>query len=233
MSNYTRGRDIEYKVTHLLEGQGYLAQRAASSKGNWDVYAVSPSGILLVSCKRAKDLKSARSTYVSEKKKLMTLAGKVPNGARQGLYIWIDKAPGKLGGEWYAQEIITPRPEESVDPQEESTVYPDALAEASKVKEELHELNMEFLTVREAALDAVRDCYNDLKIVSDKIDTKALLQLTEDVAIELKKVYDITLQRKVLTDRYRDLKDEADAIAKVNAELAAQEFEGEEIEPEF
>lgn len=232
MTNYTRGRDIEYKVTHLLEGQGYLAQRAASSKGNWDVYAVSQTGVLLVSCKRAKDLKSARSTYAAEKKKLLTLASKVPNGARQGLYIWIDKAPGSLGGGWYTQEIINTNPEEQV---EESPIIQevDEIKRAEVLEQEIHSLIEDFSEARDRGLMAVKELYDSINTHAVHMDTENLTKRIEAAAEVMEDLLLAVMQRKSLTAELRKAKANAKTIQEARKLLEDQEFDGIEVEPEF
>jgi hypothetical protein len=117
-SNYLRGRRVEYRAVAELEARGYLAQRAASSKGNYDVYAISPDHVLLVSCKLVKDEKAARRILGSERKKLMGLSDRLPKeSVRQALWIWATSLPGKPRGGWFHQgEIPCPHRPESPTP---------------------------------------------------------------------------------------------------------------------
>ncbi len=50
-SNYTRGREREYRSMRYLEASGYRAFRTAGSHGEFDVLGVSPTGFVLVQCK--------------------------------------------------------------------------------------------------------------------------------------------------------------------------------------
>lgn len=232
MTNYTRGREVEYKVTHLLEGQGYLAQRAASSKGNWDVYAISPTGVLLVSCKRSKDLKSARSTYAAEKKKLLTLAGKVPNGARQGLYIWIDKAPGSLGGGWYVQEIIGPTPEEVVAELADLSGM-DEVQKAEYYKGELKKIIDNFADLRDQGLDAIQALYSALPKDSDHMNVAGLKEKIVKSTLAMDALLETVIARKNLTEDYRTAQRNAKTVLEARKLLEEQEFDGIEVEPEY
>lgn len=52
MTNYTRGRQLEYRVKRDLERVGYFVVRSAGSKGAADLIALSPNHApLLVQCK--------------------------------------------------------------------------------------------------------------------------------------------------------------------------------------
>ena len=104
-SHYLRGRDKEYEVVGDFQSRGYLAQRAASSKGKWDVYCVAPTGVVLVSVKRAQRLDIAKRTYASEKRQLLGLRDALPKeGVAQALWIWCDELPPRGG--WYCKEDI-------------------------------------------------------------------------------------------------------------------------------
>jgi len=51
MTNYTRGRDYEYKTVNLLRDQGYHAQRTAGSHGLFDAVAVGHGQVRLINIK--------------------------------------------------------------------------------------------------------------------------------------------------------------------------------------
>ncbi len=104
-SNYSRGRQTEYRVVERLRKAGYATIRAASSKGNFDVIATSAERILLVSCKRATTLTKARSTYKAERDRLLGVP--VPPGpCTKILAIWADTTPDAPRGAWaYWEEI--------------------------------------------------------------------------------------------------------------------------------
>lgn len=51
MSNYNRGRELEYRVKDFLTDNGYWCIRAASSKGIADLVAMKAGETLMVSCK--------------------------------------------------------------------------------------------------------------------------------------------------------------------------------------
>lgn len=104
--NYHRGRRVEYRTVEALEARGFFAQRAASSKGRFDVFAFDPERWYVVSAKRAGDLAGARRAYNAEKKKLLALAGTLPPGTTQALWIWADRLPDKPRGGWYCQEEL-------------------------------------------------------------------------------------------------------------------------------
>lgn len=53
MSNYDRGRALEYRARDALRSDGYLVVRAAGSKGPADLLAFKPGQTLAVNCKLA------------------------------------------------------------------------------------------------------------------------------------------------------------------------------------
>lgn len=67
MSNYTRGRALEYAVRDHLGRLGYRVIRAASSKGAADLIAARDGLVLVVQCK---------------------LDGKIPPAEREALLDW-------------------------------------------------------------------------------------------------------------------------------------------------
>ena len=69
MTNYTRGRAVEYKVWADLEADGYQVLRAAGSKGVADLIALKPGEVLLVQVKAADPQLSP-----AERKALLELA---------------------------------------------------------------------------------------------------------------------------------------------------------------
>lgn len=106
-SRYARGRAVEYRTVEALRALGYRAQRAASSKGDYDVYAIRDDEVLLVSCKRAGEPKGARAAYTRERKRLVALAATLPPAhVAQALWIWADTLPDAPRGGWYCMEHI-------------------------------------------------------------------------------------------------------------------------------
>jgi len=97
-SQYSRGRDTEYKCIEELERAGYRCTRAASSKGNWDVIGVCPDRLLLVSCKRAKNERLAKRHLTSERRRLQLI--RTPTAVRQEIWVWLD------GQGWLYQEPV-------------------------------------------------------------------------------------------------------------------------------
>jgi Holliday junction resolvase len=51
-TNYTRGRDLEYRTAQHLEAEGYDCTRSAGSHGVWDVCAVRKDHVRFVQVKR-------------------------------------------------------------------------------------------------------------------------------------------------------------------------------------
>ena len=51
MTNYTKGRRVEYEIVHLLESVGYTCTRSAGSHGFWDVIAINPCSMRLIQAK--------------------------------------------------------------------------------------------------------------------------------------------------------------------------------------
>ena len=98
MAQYHRGRATEYRVIDELKEQGYACVRAASSKGNWDVVAVSPDRVLLISCKRTSKADYARDTLTAETKRLTQIV--VPPNAVQEIWVWLDDTG------WYAKRRL-------------------------------------------------------------------------------------------------------------------------------
>lgn len=60
MSNYSRGRDAEWKVRDHLRGEGYIVLRTAGSKGAIDLLAVKPGQVLCVQVKAKAPLPPAQ-----------------------------------------------------------------------------------------------------------------------------------------------------------------------------
>jgi Holliday junction resolvase len=52
MTNYTAGRNLEYKVRDALEADGYQCIRAAGSKGKADLVCIKPGEVLLIQVKK-------------------------------------------------------------------------------------------------------------------------------------------------------------------------------------
>jgi len=69
MSNYARGRRKEWACQRILESAGYVTTRSSSSKGVWDVCAVKPRDVRLISVKSG----TARPTAI-EREALGALA---------------------------------------------------------------------------------------------------------------------------------------------------------------
>lgn len=55
MSRYRAGRRAEYRVIKFLEDCGYTCTRSASSKGLWDVVAVSSTEVRLIQVAYGRD----------------------------------------------------------------------------------------------------------------------------------------------------------------------------------
>ncbi len=51
MSNYSKGRRLEYMARRTLEHHGYLVVRSAGSKGPVDLVATGPKHVLLIQVK--------------------------------------------------------------------------------------------------------------------------------------------------------------------------------------
>jgi len=74
MSNYTRGREKEYRAIKLLEEQGYYCIRSAGSHTVIDVIAFLQKNGLEMTPIRAIQIKSGRSPYKKDLKKLQQLS---------------------------------------------------------------------------------------------------------------------------------------------------------------
>lgn len=72
MTNYARGRRLEWDVQHDLESNGYETMRAASSKGIADVAAFKPGQVVFVQAKTNGRIPPA------ERVELLRLAAMVP-----------------------------------------------------------------------------------------------------------------------------------------------------------
>lgn len=86
MNRYAKGRQIEYKAKRELEAQGYTCTRSSSSKGFWDLTAVSKDKILLI---QVKSSKGKAGSYKSETKDLKEL--KTPRSVSKELWIWLNR----------------------------------------------------------------------------------------------------------------------------------------------
>lgn len=74
MSQYARGRRLEWDVQHDLAAGGYDTIRAASSKGVADVVGFKPGQVIFVQCKTSGRIPPA------ERVALLRLASLVPGG---------------------------------------------------------------------------------------------------------------------------------------------------------
>jgi Holliday junction resolvase len=74
MTNYARGRRLEWDVQHDLEDNGYDTIRAASSKGIADVIGFKEGQTVFVQCKTNGRISPA------ERVQLIRLASLVPGG---------------------------------------------------------------------------------------------------------------------------------------------------------
>ena len=54
MSRYAAGRRAEWRTMRVMEAAGYVCTRSSSSKGPWDVVAVSSTDIALIQVKQGK-----------------------------------------------------------------------------------------------------------------------------------------------------------------------------------
>lgn len=84
MNHYIKGMLIEYKVRKELEKEGYTCTRSSSSKGPWDITAVSKDKVLLIQVKSIRDKKRS---YTDEIRALREL--KVPKSVSKELWIWL------------------------------------------------------------------------------------------------------------------------------------------------
>ena len=66
VSQYLRGRRIEYDVKKKLEGLGYIVTRASGSHTAFDLIASSRNCVRFVQCKYTK----SKNNFVKEKKQL-------------------------------------------------------------------------------------------------------------------------------------------------------------------
>jgi len=108
-THYARGVVTERRAKDELEAEGYHVTRAASSKGSWDLIAIAPAGIRLISSKRAQRWDLAQGTLTAERRKLRALLPVVPANATQEVWLWTDKGPdGKGPGRWFTKEVIAP-----------------------------------------------------------------------------------------------------------------------------
>jgi Archaeal holliday junction resolvase (hjc). len=98
VSNYTRGRDTEYKAVRTLEAAGYVAFRSAGSHSPVDVVAIGPTGVRLIQLKRAKQGKNWQAEYEVAREQLLALP-KLPGVTRE-IWVWVDRDG------WVKQEVV-------------------------------------------------------------------------------------------------------------------------------
>ncbi len=84
MSNYSRGRKLEYAVRDELISRGYiLVVRSAGSKGPFDLVAISPSDIVLIQVKASS---ARRKAAVEQLKKIQ-----VPENVRKEIWVKVPR----------------------------------------------------------------------------------------------------------------------------------------------
>lgn len=81
MSNYSRGRDFEWRVRDYLRDNGYEVTRAAGSKTKLDLIAMKPGQLLFVQCKRTSLPGPAERVEIV---RLAQMVGAVPLVATRG-----------------------------------------------------------------------------------------------------------------------------------------------------
>lgn len=80
---YLRGRDKEYEAISALKALGYNTFRMASSKGVFDVIAISSTDVRVV------QVKSVKTIYSSFKQDIKQIrAFKAPKYVQKELWIW-------------------------------------------------------------------------------------------------------------------------------------------------
>lgn len=85
MSRYAQGRRYEYKTMKVLEEQGYSVVRSASSKGLWDVTAISADHTKLI---QVKSTRTKKGTSYRDKNLRMFEALPVPPGTLKEVWVY-------------------------------------------------------------------------------------------------------------------------------------------------
>lgn len=97
-SHYQRGREAEWRARDELAAGGNHVVRASSSKGTWDIVAVDPYGVLLISLKSTSKEEYARKTLRAELKRLAAIP--VPDNCTQEVWVWLK------GRGWIYKEVV-------------------------------------------------------------------------------------------------------------------------------
>jgi len=86
MTNYRRGYEIERKLKHRLEREGYYVIRSAGSHGAIDIFAMNSIEGLAIQVKRSKVNKVLYPKEMAEMKMLS-----FPPFVLKQLWVWLDK----------------------------------------------------------------------------------------------------------------------------------------------
>jgi Holliday junction resolvase len=79
MTNYDRGRKLEYAARDELIKQGYIVIRSGGSRGPFDLCAISPTDVVLVQVKASR---SRRKAAVDQLEKIQ-----VPENVRKEVWV--------------------------------------------------------------------------------------------------------------------------------------------------
>lgn len=97
-TNYSRGREAEWRARDELIAEGFHVIRASSSKGLWDIVAVHDFTLLLISLKSTGKESYAKTYVRSETRRLACIA--TPENCYQQVWVWLK------GKGWYAKVTI-------------------------------------------------------------------------------------------------------------------------------
>lgn len=106
-TNYERGVEVERKIIHQLEKEGYVATRSAGSHSKFDIWAFNHLHTLLIQSKRCKVFNE--SFYQEELNQIKEIAKRAPLEVQIEFWVWLDKKGFirqdviKASGELYAE----------------------------------------------------------------------------------------------------------------------------------
>ena len=86
MTQYRRGRAIEWKARKELESRGFTVIRSAGSKGVFDLVALDANSLILIQVKRANRLGKQYPAVIKQ-----IQAVPCPPGTLKQLWVWIDR----------------------------------------------------------------------------------------------------------------------------------------------
>lgn len=91
-TNYSRGREIEYKIIEQLKKEGFpFVVRTAGSHSPFDIIAIGNGMVLLIQSKRCKKKINVDNVYKEDLGVIKEIAEYLPSNTQIEFWLWQDR----------------------------------------------------------------------------------------------------------------------------------------------